>query len=165
MLFIQIEHIMRSKYFISFFSMYFKYILLFVVIGCLSSCQFFSQKNSEIVSFDVPLGELPETAFSDSLELDKKYINNFRLDGFREQGEESTYLVEKKKLIDTYMSGNRTLNILRSYLYLMSLEGNFAQRDILEKEYCTLHALFCRASLTRVSVSGIVTDEFSKPLS
>lgn len=94
----------------------------------LSSCQFPWTKKAEIVPLAPPI-----SSFDESLKLDTE-INNFRLDGFTDTGKETKYLVEKKqKLIDAYNTGNRSLNVIRTYIYLAGLEGDFATKSTLEK--------------------------------
>lgn len=94
----------------------------FVSVVCLcvlSSCQFPWSKKPEIVP---PAVDSLSTAFQDSLKLDTDYISHFRLDGFTDPGNETKYLVEKKKLVDAYNAGDRSLNLLRAYIYLSGLE-------------------------------------------
>lgn len=94
-----------------------KHIFLSVVsLTLLSACSLFPQEKKviEVVS--------PLSPFDESLQLDAEYISHFRLDGLSQPGEESKYLVEKKKLLDQYNAGNRSINVLRAYIYLASLE-------------------------------------------
>lgn len=72
------------------------------------------------------------SAFDQSLQLDTDYISNFRLDGFTDPGEETKYLTEKQKLIEAYNNGDRSLSLLRAYIYLTGLEGNFSMKSTLE---------------------------------
>ena len=83
----------------------------------LSACSLFPQKEKQVIEVVSSL-----TPFEESLQLDADYISHFRLDGLAVQGEESKYLVEKKKLFDEYNAGNRSINLLRAYIYLSSLE-------------------------------------------
>lgn len=94
----------------------------FVSVVCfcvLSSCQFPWTKKAEIVP---PAVDSLSTAFEDSLKLDTDYIAHFRLDGFTAVGQENKYLGTKKKLVDAYNAGDRSLNLLRAYIYLTGLE-------------------------------------------
>lgn len=89
------------------------------LVFLLSSCQFFGGKK-EFVPFDSELSQT--SAFDQSLQLDLNYINHFRLDGFIDPGQESKYLTEKEKLVQAYNKGDRSLNLLRAYIYLTGLE-------------------------------------------
>jgi hypothetical protein len=82
------------------------------------------EKETEFVALDPEVSQM--SAFDQSLQLDTDYISNFRLDGFTDPGEDTKYLTEKQKLIDAYNAGDRSLNLLRAYIYLTWLEGNFA---------------------------------------
>ncbi len=102
----------------------------FVFLACvflLSSCQFPWTKKVEIISL------IPEVSpFEESLALESDYIANLRLRGLIDPGEESLYLVEKKNIVSGYDSGDRSLNILRAYIYLSALEGDFQTKERLE---------------------------------
>ena len=87
-----------------------------LVLFTLSSCQFFGEKETEFVALDPEVSQM--SAFDQSLQLDTNYIANFRLDGFTDPGEETKYLTEKQKLIESYNKGDRSLNLLRAYIYL-----------------------------------------------
>ena len=87
-----------------------------LVLFTLSSCQFFGEKETEFVALDPEVSQM--SAFDQSLQLDTNYIANFRLDGFTDRGEETKYITEKEKLIQAYNSGDRSLNLLRAYIYL-----------------------------------------------
>jgi hypothetical protein len=134
-------------------------ILSVVCLFVLSSCQFFWKEQSEFIP------EKPVTAFDVSLDLDKNYIANFRLDGFTNSGEESNYVVEKKNLKDAYNAGDRSLNLIRAYIYLSTLEGDFVMKSTLEDELCKLYADICSVSIVQASVAGLVRDSLWKPLS
>lgn len=54
---------------------------------------------------------------------------------------------------------------MRAYIYLTSLESDFAQRDILIKELCVVDSSTCEQTLTDVTVTGIVRDSQGKALS
>lgn len=138
-----------------------------LLIFVLSSCQLLGTKKTEFVSLDdAPLPiDSQSPVFDESLKLDRNYIDNFRLDGFTDPGEETKYLVEKKKLIDLYNSGDRSLNLIRAYIYLSSLEGDFAMRGILEKELCELYPDVCSISAAQASISGVVRTSTGKPIS
>ncbi len=146
--------------------MQYRIFLIFFCLFTLSSCQLFSR--DPVKSFEIKKNaitqELPATAFQDSLDLDKNFINNFRLDGFTEQGETSVYLTEKKKLEDAYLAGDRSLNTLRAAIYLTSLEGDFSRKSLLEEEFCTLFSALCQGAISEVVISGLVTDSSSEPL-
>lgn len=138
---------------------------LFVSVACLcvlSSCQFPWTKKPEIVP---PAVDSLSTAFEDSLKLDNDYITHFRLDGFTKTGDKSKYMVEKKKLIDAYNAGDRTLNLLRAYIYLSGLEGDFVTKDALEKELCQKYADICTVSVIHASITGRVQNSSGKPIS
>lgn len=130
----------------------------FVCLFILSSCQFPWSKKAEIVPLAPPI-----SAFDESLKLDME-INNFRLDGFTDTGKETKYLVEKQKLIDSYKTGNRSLNVIRTYIYLSGLEGDFATKNTLEKELCQLYPDTCAASVVQASISGAVRTSLGKPI-
>lgn len=127
----------------------------------LSSCQFFGGKETEFVALDSHLSEV--STFDESLQLDLKYITHFRLDGFTDPGEATPYLVEREKLVKAYEGGDRSLNLIRAYIYLASLEGNFALKSTLEAELCKLYPATCSATLVEASISGVVTDSNGKP--
>jgi hypothetical protein len=134
-----------------------------LVLFTLSSCQFFGGKDTEFVALDPEVSQM--SAFDQSLQLDTNYISNFRLDGFTDPGEDTKYLIEKQKLIDAYNAWDRSLNLIRAYIYLTWLEGNFAMKSTLEAELCKLHAETCAASLVEAAIIGTVTDSNGKPRS
>lgn len=134
-----------------------------LILFTLSSCQFFGEKKTEFVPLDSALSQT--SSFDQSLQLDLNYISNFRLDGFTEPGEESKYLTEREKLIAAYKAGDRSLNLIRAYIYLAGLEGDFIMKSTLEGELCKLYAETCTAAIVEASVSGVVTDSKGKPLS
>lgn len=106
--------------------------------------------------------ELPiEKAF----QLHKDYIKKLGFHPHLKEGEESVYLKTKQEIIDAYAAGNRTTNLLRAYIYLTSLESDFAQRDILIKELCAVDSSTCEKTLTDVTVTGLVRDSQGKALS
>jgi hypothetical protein len=99
-----------------------------------------------------------------AFQLHKDFIKKLGFQHPLKEGEESTYLKTKQEIIDAYTAGNRTTNLLRAYIYLSSLEGDFAQRDTLLKELCTVDASTCEQTLADVSVTGLVRDSQGKPL-
>ncbi len=106
--------------------------------------------------------ELPiEKAF----QLHKDYVKKLGYQKHLQPGETSTYLSTRQEIIDAYMAGNRTTNLLRAYIYLTSLESDFNQRDSLIKELCSIDPTTCQQTLTDVSITGIVRDSQGKPLS
>jgi hypothetical protein len=137
-----------------------KHIFLPVVcIILLSACSLFPEKKHviEVVS--------PLSPFEESLQLDSQHIANFRLHGMTKTGEESVYLREKNTVRDAYNAGDRSINILRAYLYLSALEGDFDMKSKLETELCTVAPETCQKSLVPVTVSGVVRDSLGKNLS
>ena len=134
----------------------------FVSLACvflLSSCQFPWTKKIEIVTL------IPEVSpFEASLKLESDYIANLRLRGLTDPGKESLYLVEKKNIVSAYDSGDRSLNVLRAYIYLSALEGDFQTKERLESEMCQLFAEECSASLVQTSVTGVVQNSLGKAL-
>jgi Carboxypeptidase regulatory-like domain len=138
-----------------------------LLIFVLSSCQFFWPKKVEFVPLDaqpLPIDYL-STAFDDSLKLDKDYISHFRLDGFTKTGQETQYLTEKEKLVSAYNRGERSLNLIRAYIYLTGLEGDFTMKNTLEKELCELYPDVCGVAVVQASVSGVVRNSVGKPIS
>lgn len=133
------------------------------VLFTLSSCQFFGWKETEFVAVNPEVSQI--SAFDQSLQLDVDYISNFRLDGFTDPGEETKYLTEKQKLVEAYNKGDRSLNLLRAYIYLTGLEGNFSMKSTLEAELCKLYADTCSDALAEASITGTVTDSSGKPRS
>ncbi len=101
-----------------------------LILFTLSSCQFFGEKKTEFVPLDPELSQT--SSFDQSLQLDLNYISNFRLDGFTDPGEETKYLTEREKLIKAYKGGDRSLNLIRAYIYLAGLEGDFVIKSTLE---------------------------------
>lgn len=96
--------------------------------------------------------------------LHKEYIKKLGFQGPLKEGEESTYLKTKQWIIDAYVAGNRTANLLRAYIYLTSLESDFIQRDTLVKELCEVDSSTCENSLTDVTISGLARDSQWKTL-
>lgn len=57
------------------------------------------------------------------------------------------------------------MNLLRAYIYLTGLEGDFATKNALEKELCQKYADICTVSVISVSISGRVQNSLGKPIS
>ena len=58
----------------------------------------------------------------EAINLHENYIQKLGFHPHLKEGEESVYLTTKQQIIDAYNAGNRTVNILRAYIYLTSLE-------------------------------------------
>ena len=136
------------------------YIFQLVCLFVLSSCHFFSSQRASSVTPP----EKPVSATEQSLRLESDYISNLRLHGATQPGERSIYFDTKKNILDAYSKGDRSVNLLRAYIYLSTLEGNASMRDTLEKELCQTDPTTCQRALAHVTVSGLVRDSLGHPL-
>lgn len=135
---------------------------LFLPVACLflfSSCQF-SSDTPEFVRNTQPLSPHEE-----ALELDSDHIMRLRLHAPTPPGAQSIYLKEKNKIIAAYNAGDRSVKLLRAYIYLATLEGDFDAKENLEKELCKIDSKICEESLTKVFISGLVRNHTGKPVS
>jgi len=67
-------------------------------------------------------------------------------------------------MIDAYARGERSLNLIRAYIYLAGLEGDFTMKNTLEKELCQLYPEVCSSSDVQVTVSGVVRTLQDQPI-
>jgi hypothetical protein len=138
-----------------------KHLFLSVVCLCLfSSCQFSSQTSEFVENTQKPVSPHEE-----ALQLEHDYIKWLRLSAPTPPGSESLYLKERGDIIDAYKNGDRSIQLLRAYIYLATLEGDFETKEKLEKELCTIDTDICEKSLTKVLISGFVRDQNWKPIS
>ena len=99
-----------------------------------------------------------------SLRLQSEYINGLRLHGATQPGERSIYFDTKDTIIQAYKKWDRSVNLLRAYIYLSTLEGDFSMKNTLTKELCQADATTCQKATTHVTVSGVVRDSLGHAL-
>lgn len=138
--------------------MYLKIFTIAVTIFTISSCTFFSQKNTETIELKSDVLEKVADPFEDSLALDREYISKLGLQWQTPLGVESVYMKKRAEILSQYKEGNTETNLLRSVMYLSSLEGKYSTLQDVEKVLCVKPEL-CSAYFTDVVVKGKVVDQ------
>lgn len=133
-------------------------IFAFWVLFLFSSCSLFPEKESQVLQLESQSIVVPSDPFADSLVLDREYISQLGLWWQTPLNEESVYMKKRDEIFSRFQSGERSHQILRSYMYLSSLEWNYDTMKDGESLLCEKQEA-CSDYFTDVLVTGKVVDQ------
>lgn len=97
----------------------------------------------------------PQPELDKANELNSRYIYGLGFHGDPILGVKSKYLTTKEEIVNAYNRGDRSVNLMRAYIYMLAQEGNFVTKEKIIRELCVQEEL-CKEFITDILITGVI---------